>query len=994
MPRFLPVSSRAAFADSELEVLAFWREHRVFARSLEQRRGAPPFVFYEGPPTANGAPGIHHVLARAYKDLFARHREMCGFSVDRKAGWDTHGLPVELEVERSLKISGKRQIEDYGVAEFNALCKASVSEYIDEWEALTRRMGFWLDMEHPYRTYEGSYIESVWWSLKQLWDRDLLYQGYKVAPYCPRCQTSLSSHELSQGYKDETPDPSVYIKFRLEEGDGRTFLLAWTTTPWTLPGNVALAVHPREQYTRVRQGDEDLILASARLAVLEGEYEVIEEMPGSALVDLHYQPLFEETRADGLAYVVLAAPHMVSMDDGTGIVHTSAAYGETDLELCQAAGVTVRHTVGLDGRFLEPSRYAGLRVKDHNGETDARITADLREMGLLYRAERITHSYPFCWRCDSALIYYALTSWFIRTTAVKQQLLDNNRSVNWQPAHIRDGRMGNWLENLVDWNLSRSRYWGTPLPIWLCESAECDGRRCVGSAEEIGLSAQDDLHKPLLDEITLACADCGGTMRRVPDVIDCWYDSGSMPFAQHHYPFENRELFEQRHPADFITEALDQTRGWFFSLLAISTLLFDEAAYRNVICLGLVVDRQGKKMSKSRRITVNPMSMFDQFGADATRWYFFSAVSAGSEYRFAPEAVQDVVRRFLLTLWNTYSFLVSYAEIDGFDPAAPVPAVVARPTLDRWCMARLAETVDGVRIAMDGYDAPAATRAIEAFVDDLSKWYVRRSRRRFWKGDQGPAAPGNGSAPPPVDGAGALSDEDKRAAYATLYTAVETVARLIAPFMPFVSERIYRNLHGYEGDHRPQEGGADSVHLSDYPSAPDSWADPELVIEMNRLRRLVEEGLAAREVARVKVRQPLARATVHGARFTAELEAIFAEELNVKAVDYTDAASQAGHESVSLDTTVTDELRLEGLIRELSRKVNDLRKQADLALDDRITLHLDTGGDLARAVARHGEHLKTETLALSIASGVRPEAVLREWEGRLGTDPVWVGVAR
>ncbi|GAC1344474.1 MAG: isoleucine--tRNA ligase [Candidatus Dormibacteria bacterium] len=994
MPRFSPVSSRAAFAESELEVLEFWRSHRVFARSLEQRRDAPPFVFYEGPPTANGTPGIHHVLARSYKDLFARYREMCGFSVDRKAGWDTHGLPVELEVERSLKISGKRQIEEFGVAEFNRLCKASVGEYIDEWESLTERMGFWLDMEHPYRTYDGSYIESVWWSLKQLWDRDLLYRGYKVAPYCPRCQTSLSSHELSQGYKENTPDPSVYIKFRLEDGDGSTYLLAWTTTPWTLPGNVALAVHPREQYTRVCQGAEDLILASARLSILVGEYEVVEEMPGSALVDLSYQPLFEETRAEGFAYVVLAAPEMVSMDEGTGIVHTSAAYGETDLALCQAAGVTVRHTVGLDGRFLEPSRYAGLRVKDHNGETDARITADLQEMGLVYRAERLTHSYPFCWRCDTALIYYALTSWFIKTTAVKQQLLENNRSVNWQPAHIRDGRMGNWLENLVDWNLSRSRYWGTPLPIWICEEPECEGRRCIGSAEEIGLTAQDDLHKPLLDEITLPCDACGGVMRRVPDVIDCWYDSGSMPFAQHHYPFENRELFEHRHPADFITEALDQTRGWFFSLLAISTLLFDEPAYRNVICLGLVVDRQGKKMSKSRRILVDPMSIFNQFGADATRWYFFSAVSAGSEYRFAPESVQEVVRRFLLTLWNTYSFLVSYAEIDGFDPAAPVPEVAARPTLDRWCMARLAETVDAVRLAMDAYDAPTATRAVEAFVDDLSKWYVRRSRRRFWKGEQAgtsSAANGSNAAAAGAGGAtGVMQDEDKRSAYATLYSAVETLARLVAPFMPFASERIYRNLHGYEGDHAPGGAAADSVHLADYPTAPDSWADPELVIEMSRLRRLVEEGLGAREQAKVKVRQPLARATVHGAAFTAELEAIFADELNVKAVAY--AGSESAYESVSLDTAITDDLRLEGLIRELSRKVNDLRKQADLALDDRITLHLETDGELARAVDVHREHLMAETLATAMASG--RGAVLKAWEGQLGANPVWVGVAR
>ncbi|MBV9100847.1 MAG: class I tRNA ligase family protein [Candidatus Dormibacteraeota bacterium] len=531
MPRYAPVSSRARFAEAEMEVLELWRSNRIFERTLDWRADAPPYVFYEGPPTANGLPGIHHVLSRSYKDVFARYKQMQGFSVERKAGWDTHGLPVELEIERALKINGKREIEAYGVDRFNALCKESVNRYIDQWRTMSERLGFWLDFDHPYRTYDGTYIESVWWSLKRLWDAGLLYQGYKVAPYCPRCQTSLSSHELSLGYREDTRDPSVYAKFRLQDSDGETFMLAWTTTPWTLPGNVALAVHPSETYVRVQQGDESYILAKARLSVLDPDYAVLEEFPGSNLVDRTYEPLFTDMLPEGLAFVVLGAPELVSMDEGTGIVHTAAAYGVADLELCQRMGVAVRHVVGLDGRFLEgQTRYRGLFVKD----ADPRIIEDLRAEGHLYRSDEVRHTYPFCWRCETPLLYYALNSWFIRTTARKDRLLELNRSINWQPAHIRDGRMGNWLENLVDWNLSRSRYWGTPLPIWEC--AACERRRCVGSTAELGLTVADDLHKPHIDEVTLQC-QCGGTMRRVADVIDAWYDSGAMPFAQRHYTF-------------------------------------------------------------------------------------------------------------------------------------------------------------------------------------------------------------------------------------------------------------------------------------------------------------------------------------------------------------------------------------------------------------------------------------------------------------------------
>jgi isoleucyl-tRNA synthetase len=969
-PRFATVDSRAQLAEGERAILDLWKRTDVFRRSLELRSAGEPYVFYEGPPTANGRPGIHHVLARAFKDLFPRYRSMLGYSVERKGGWDTHGLPVELEVEKALHISGKKQIEEYGVARFNELCRQSVQRYIDEWEAMTDRLGFWIDMANPYRTFDGTYIESVWWSLKELWDRDLLYQGYKVTPYCPRCQTSLSSHELSQGYKDDIPDPSVYVKFRLT-GAEDVSLLAWTTTPWTLPGNVALAVHPDATYVEVEQGGERLVLARERLGVLEGDYREVGEMHGRDLVGRTYEPLFTDLLPEGRAFVVLAAPELVSMEEGTGIVHTAAAYGEADLELCRREGVAVRHVVGLDGRFLDgQTRYRGLFVKD----ADPRIIADLQAEGRLYKSGRIRHSYPFCWRCDTPLLYYALTSWFIRTTALKERLIENNRSVGWQPEHIRDGRMGNWLENLVDWNLSRSRYWGTPLPIWICES--CDARRCVGSAAELGLTSDDDLHKPQLDEITLTCASCGGVMRRVPDVIDAWYDSGAMPFAQLHYPFENRELFPRRHPADFICEAMDQTRGWFFSLLAESTLLFDKPAYRNVICLGLVLDKEGRKMSKHVGNVIDPAEAFAELGADATRWYFYSAVAPGSDYRVAPELIRDVVRRFILTLWNTYKFFCEYAVLDGYVPAARTDAAAAvpsaeRPQLDRWCLARLADCIDSVRAALDGYDATAATRAIELFVEDLSKWYVRRSRRRFWK-------------------SAAVTDADKRSAYDTLYTALESLSRLTAPFMPFLSERTYRNLSGHETG-VAGAGVPDSVHLTDYPEAEEGWRDPALLEEMARLRRLVEDGLGVREAAGIGVRQPLGSAIIRGRRLSAELESIFADELNVKTVSYS-APADDGHEGVSLDTTVTDDLRLEGLVRNVARKVNDLRKQAGLALDDRITVLVDADGDLRRAIETHRAHLMAEVLATAVTFG--RETALSEWSGSLGGEPCWLGVSR
>ncbi|HYM49623.1 MAG TPA: isoleucine--tRNA ligase [Candidatus Limnocylindrales bacterium] len=928
--RFAEVSTQVKFPALEEEVLRFWREHKIFERSVEQREGAPPFVFYEGPPTANGLPGIHHVLARAMKDLFPRYKTMKGFLVERKGGWDTHGLAVEIEVEKKLKLSGKPDIEKFGIEEFNRLCRQSVFEYIDEWAQFTERMGFWVDMEHAYRTYDSTYIESVWWILKQLWDRQLLYQGFKVVPYCPRDMTPLSSHELAQGYRDNIEDPSVYVKFELED-EPKTYFLAWTTTPWTLPGNVALAVGLDIPYVRVRQGDERYILARARLSVLQGEYEVEADVDPKTLLGRRYQPLYRYLIPDKPAFFVVDAD-FVSVEDGTGIVHTAAAYGVDDLDLCLKKGIPVRHVVDLNGRFMkEVEPFAGIFVK----KADPLIIDDLGKRGLLYRAETIRHTYPFCWRCGTPLLYYALTSWFARTTAVKANLLRNNEAINWVPPYIKTGRMGNWLETLVDWSLSRWRYWGTPLPIWICET--CQAQRCVGSVEELGLTLDADLHRPYIDRVTLPCA-CGGQMRRVTDVIDVWFDSGSMPVAQFHYPFENREVFQARFPADFISEAVDQTRGWFFSLLAISTMLFDQPAYKNVVTYHHVLDKHGKEMHKSLGNTVDPMGIMAQYGADATRWYFYSSVTVGNEYRFDPESVRDIVRGFLLTLWNVYAFFANYARLEGFDPDKPAIPVRERPTLDRWLLSELSQMVADVERALEAYDPYAASRRIEGFVvEDLSKWYVRRSRRRFWK---------------------STSDRDSLAGYQTLYQAILTVVSVLAPFAPFVTEAIYRNLNAG----RP--GQPESVHLGDWPARDAAAVDPHLQAEMKRLRRLTETALAARNAAAIKIRQPLNAMTVADRPLDRELESILLEELNVKQVRY---EGEGG--GVVLDTVVTPELRLEGLARDLVRGIQELRKQSGFAVEDRIAIAYDGDGLMAQALERWRDYIAAETLAVEVTRG-------------------------
>ena len=936
MPVFDPLPQHLNLPHLEEEILERWEREGVFRKSLEQNRDGVPFVFYEGPPTANGMPGVHHVLARSFKDCFLRYQQMLGRRVERRGGWDTHGLPVELEVERSLKLRSKAEIEEFGVEEFNRLCRTSVMEYIDEWERLTSRIGFWLDMERAYRTYEASYIESVWWSLKEIFDRGWLYRGYRVAPYCPRCQTSLSSHELGQpgAYRDDTPDPAVTVRFRLVD-DPQTSLLAWTTTPWTLPGNLALAVGPEIEYVRVRQGSERLVVARSRLSILDGDYQIEESFPGSRLVGLRYQRLFDYLPDQPGAWQVLAGD-FVSGDEGTGIVHTSAVYGEDDLRLCQQAGLEVAHTVGTDGRFLPfVEHFAGLFFK----AADPVIQNELRERGLLYHEERILHTYPFCWRCETPLIYYALDSWFIRTTAVKDSLLRHNSEVRWVPAHIRDGRMGNWLETLQDWNLSRARYWGTPLPIWVCHG--CGRERCVGSFKELGVSGDFDPHKPFIDEVTLPCS-CGEQMRRVPEVIDCWYDSGAMPYAQWHYPFENQERFSQDHPADYICEALDQTRGWFYTLLAESVLLFDQPAYRNVVVPSLVVDEQGRKMSKSRGNVVDPWDLLSRTGADGLRWWFYTTVTVGQEYRISAQRVQETAGKFLNVLWNTQSFLVTYAELQGWRPRDEVPQ--SDHVLDRWILARLNQTVSEVNHHLDSYDAHAACRAIQNLVEDTSTWYLRCSRPRF-----------RGAA------------EEASAAFATLWRVLRDTSLLMAPFTPFVADAIYSELV------RPLNAAPASVHLAHYPLSQAEWSDPDLLGSMDDVRHLAEEARALREVAGVPTRQPLRGAAVSGVDLSPQLASVLAAEINVGQVTC-DPHARSGRPTIELDFELSPELRREGLLRQLVRHVQNQRKQASLKPGMPATLQMATADPSLLEVISSGEGLLkrqcflTEIEVLAVAS--------------------------
>lgn len=1003
-------------------ILRFWRERDVFRRSTEERRGAPGYTFYEGPPTANGRPGIHHVMSRTLKDLVCRYRTMKGMQVHRKAGWDTHGLPVEIEVEKALGFRRKEEVVEFGVAKFNEECRASVWKYKQDWERMTERMGYWVDLSDPYVTFENDYIESVWWSLRRFYDAGLIYRGHRIQPYCPRCETPLSSHEVSLGYEDVS-DPSVTVRARLRD-DPSTSFLVWTTTPWTLISNVALAVNPEVPYVKVRAGGEQFILAEARLGVLDGEAEIVERMPGSALAGIRYERLYDYHPVEGNAFRVITAD-FVTTGDGTGIVHMAPAYGEDDYQAARREQLPTIHPVDRSGRFgPEVTEFAGRFVK----EADPLIIRNLKERGLLYKKETITHSYPHCWRCRTPLLYYARESWYIATTRFAKRMAELNGTIGWHPPEVGEGRFGNWLGENKDWSLSRDRFWGTPLPIWIC--AECGKQKCVGSVAELregrGVPEPLDLHKPHVDGVTFACG-CGGEMRRTPELIDVWYDSGAMPFAQWHYPFENRELFEARHPADFICEGIDQTRGWFYSLHAISTFLFDAPAYRNLIVNELILDRNGQKMSKSRGNTVDPFAVIGKHGADAVRWYLVASSPPWKPTLFDEEGLLEVRRRFFGTLVNVYAFFALYANIDRYDGAAAAPPLASRPEIDRWILSELHTLLGRYRAAMDAYDVTRAARAVSAFtIDLLSNWYVRRNRRRFWKGG---------------------AEADKLAAYDTLRTCLVAVAQMTAPIAPFLAEEIYRSVTAGGGADGAPDGVPESVHLSLLPEPDPALVDRELEERMAAARTIVSLVRAIRNRMNLKVRQPLRRMLlpVSGAERAGieRMRGVILEETNVKEIEFAgddagivrksakpnfktlgpkhgkavqavaaavrglDAAAigrlekegaleiEAGGAgvtllpedveilreeiaglavesedglTVALDTALDDGLLAEGLAREFVNRVQNMRKDSGFNVTDRITIAVRADGRLAAALREHGDYIRNETLAVALTA--------------------------
>ena len=1014
---FQPVSSKVSFPQLEEGILRLWKERDIFHKSIDQRPEDRPFIFYEGPPYANASPGIHHVLARVFKDVVARYKTMQGYRVPRKAGWDTHGLPAELEVERSLGFKSKADIESFGIEEFNRRCRQNVFAYLKEWEALTERIAFWLDLDQAYITCTNDYIESCWWAVKQLWDHDRMYLAYRVTPHCPRCGTSLSDHEVAQGYKENTPDPALYVKFRLTPeseqrlgqkvpGEAPTYFLAWTTTPWTLPGNTALAVDPEADYAVAevtgRQGPERLILAAGLVGLALGDgYKVVARLEGRELEELRYEPLYRpwewglDWALAGWRIPFKAQPHhyraayravaadFVSLTEGTGIVHIAPAFGQEDYELGRRKWLLFVQPVDLRGQMTAPGMpFDGLFVK----EADELILDDLEQRNLLLRRETIHHTYPFCWRCSTPLLYYAKPSWYIRTTEVKDRLVALNQQVNWYPGHVKEGRFGNWLENNIDWAASRERFWGTPLPIWRCQ--ECGQHDCIGSLAELRERAEDrakaealdDLHRPYVDEIALVCRQCGGSMRRVVEVLDVWFDSGAMPYAQWHYPFENDATFARSFPADFICEAVDQTRGWFYTLHALATLLFDSVCFRNVICLELILDAKGEKMSKSKGNVVEPWAVLNAHGADAVRWYLFTATPPGTARRFSTELVGEGLRKFLLTLWNTYSFFVTYTLIDGFDPRGQAQG--ERPLLDRWVLSELNALVDRVSRYMDSYNPTDAGRAIQAFVDDLSNWYVRRSRRRFWKSE---------------------SDADKLAAYQTLYTCLVTVAKLLAPFTPFVAEEMYQNL---VCSCFPEE--AESVHLARWPQADMSLVDEQLMEDTRLVMRIASLGRNARSKAGIKVRQPLQQVLVKP-RYPAESQALerlapqILDELNAKELtlvgeeaelqrEDTALATEGGY-AIALVTTITPALADEGLARELVHRLQTMRKNAGFDIADRIATYYQGSEDLCLIMKEHADYVRQETLSRELVAGSPPAGVHAE-EQKIAGQAITLAVER
>ena len=1054
---FQPVSSRVSFAEVDSGVLQHWKEKDVFSRTTTERENAPVFMLYEGPPTANGSPGIHHVLARVFKDVICRHRTMKGYRVMRKGGWDTHGLPVELEVEKALGLKSKRDIEEYGIEQFNQKCRESVFHYLKEWETLTDRIGFWVDMDDPYVTLENDYIASGWWILKEFWDRGLLYRDMRGTPHCPRCVTSLSSHEVALGYKENTPDPSVFIKFRVETPDSPpvdtlnsppfskggpggilasdipTYLLAWTTTPWTLPGNTALAVDEAAEYSVVEllgeEGTERLILATALLeANIKQEHTVVAKIKGADLLGVQYQPLYppaeygveirrfvrSETPDGGSRTELVAATEsthgvvsadFVSMEDGTGIVHMAPAFGDEDLTVGREQELAFVQPVDLQGIFTGNYPFAGKFVKD----ADEEIMEDLKNRGLLFHRGIYKHTYPFCWRCETPLLYYAKSSWYIRTTASKDELVSGNSTINWYPDYIKEGRFGEWLRNNVDWAISRERYWGTPIPIWECQS--CEHTICAGSVQDLkdlvpeeqraGLDNLD-LHRPYVDDIVLRCPaeNCDGKMKRIPEVMDAWFDSGAMPFAQWHYPFDNKSIAEDgRFPADYICEAVDQTRGWFYSLHALSTLLKGQPSYKNVICLGLVLDEKGRKMSKRVGNVVEPIPVLDENGADALRWYLFTASHPGEPRRFSSKLVNETLRRVLLTLWNVFSFFTNYASIDEFHPDQKPDGWKPENELDRWILSELNTLVEQVDGYLEGYDPTNAGRRMQEFIDQLSNWYVRRSRRRFWRSE---------------------NDSDKLSGYITLHTCLVTLVKLMAPLAPFVSEEIYQKLVcSVEPD------ATNSVHLTQYPTADPSLVDQPLMEATRLAMRIASMGRGARSKAGIKVRQPLASVAVK-TRSDDEREYLdlirpqLLEELNIKELtvldDSSDLLQQAqrsagdqpeaivrlgdytvaleGGYAVCIDGAITPELAEEGLARELVHRIQNLRRSADFEVTDHIITYYQAPEEIAKVMTgRFGEYIRQETLSEELVSGPTQDGAHTETSKVAGAE-VTLGVRR
>jgi isoleucyl-tRNA synthetase len=947
MPLFREVRSQVDMPELEGKILERWTANDVFARSLASREGAEEYVIYEGPPTANGRPGVHHVLARVFKDIYPRFQTMRGRFVRRRGGWDCHGLPVELEIEKELGLSSKREIEAYGIEKFNTRCRESVLRYVSDWERLTERIAYWTDLSDAYRTMDNDYIESVWWSLKKIFDQGLLYEDFKVVPYCPRCGTPLSDHEVAMGYATVT-DPSVFVRFPLKDAEN-TSLLVWTTTPWTLLSNAAVAIHPEVPYVAVEHDGERLILAEPLVHRVLGENaKPVEWFDAGALDGREYVPPFGFAQPKERAWYVVSA-EFVTTEDGTGIVHMAPAYGAEDLEVGRLNGLPVIHLVDEEGKFVEEvTPWAGRFVK----EADPDIIRDLDARGILFRAETIEHTYPLCWRCSTPLLYYARTSWYIRTTERKADLLESNEAVDWYPDHIKHGRFGDWLANNIDWSLSRNRYWGTPLPVWRCPENHVV---VIGEVADLGERAGRDLtgldlHRPFIDDVTFGCAECGGEMRRVREVIDAWYDSGSMPFGQWHHPFEREDVFERSFPADYIGEGLDQTRGWFYSLLAISTLLWGKSSYETCVCLGLIVDEEGRKMSKSLGNVLNPWDVIDRFGADALRWFFFTSGSPWATRRVGMETIAEVQRGFQRMLWNVYSFYTLYANTEAIDPTTVDVPTSERHELDRWLLAELHDTIRLVTTGLESYDATAAGRRIAAFVEDLSNWYVRRSRRRFYAKE--------------------IAERDKQAAHATLHECLRTVALLLAPFMPFTADEIWDNV---VRSIRPD--APDSVHLGDWPSFDEGLIDEQLRSSMAAARRAVTLGLQTREQAKIKVRQPLARVVLDGANAEAAARhaTVVAEELNVKAVevgsvpDAWPAAEESGLR-VAIDPEITPELRAEGTARELVRAVQNRRKKSGLAVADRIRLGIEGVPDeLWASLEPHLDWIAGEVLAVEIS---------------------------